>query len=89
MTVYNISYDLCAPGRDYEDLYNEIKKFEIWAHPVESTWLIACNSTAAQVRDQLLTVMDSNDKLLVTACGKEAAWFNLDKEVGEWIKNRL
>ena len=89
MTIYNVSYDLRAPGRDYKDLYDEIGRFGSCANPVESTWLIECDLTATQLANRLLTVMDSNDKLIITKYGDGIAWYNLDKEVEDWIRRKL
>lgn len=89
MTIYNISYDLRAPGRNYNSLYEEIKSLGSWAHPVESTWLIDTNVSLTDVRDRLKAKMDSNDRLLVTICSKGTAWHNLPKDVEDWIRKRL
>jgi hypothetical protein len=89
MAVYNISYDLRAPGRNYDDLYKEIKSLGSWAHPVESTWLVDSTFNVVQVRDRLKAKMDANDRLLVTICTKGSAWWNLHKDVEDWIRQRL
>lgn len=52
MRVYQISYDL-RKQRNYEALYERIKAYGTWCHPLESTWIIACNQTAEQVRNIL------------------------------------
>ncbi|AFL99480.1 hypothetical protein Desde_1047 [Desulfitobacterium dehalogenans ATCC 51507] len=89
MAIYNISYDLTAPGRNYDDLIAEIKNLGDWAYPLKSTWLVESNLTSVQVRDKLLETMDSNDKLLVMMCADDAAWCNLPDEVSDWIKEKL
>lgn len=89
MTVYNISYDLIAPGRDYEDLITVIKGFGAWAHPVKSTWLVETELSLSDLRNNLATVMDSNDKLIVAICAKGTTWQNLPDDVVKWIKERL
>lgn len=40
MTLYNIDYDLRNPGRNYEPLYDAIKSYGQWAHPLDSMWII-------------------------------------------------
>jgi hypothetical protein len=40
MRVYQISYDL-RKQRNYEALYQRIKAYGTWAHPLESSWVIA------------------------------------------------
>lgn len=89
MTIFNISYDLTAPGRDYEDLIDKIKELGNWAHPVQSTWLVDTNMSLTDVRSSLVAIMDSNDKLIVTTCSKGAAWQKLHPDVVAWIKEKL
>ena len=88
MKVYQISYDL-RKQRDYESLYECIKSYGTYSHALESTWLIATNQTAAQVRDNLAEVMDSDDGLLVTRLQGESAWIGLRDKTTEWLKNQL
>ena len=37
---YIISYDLMAPGKNYELLYNTIKSYGTWGKITESCWII-------------------------------------------------
>ena len=59
MTSMIIEYDLCSPGRNYDELYKAIKAYGTWAHITESTWFIKTNNTCVEVRDNLLAHMDS------------------------------
>jgi hypothetical protein len=63
MRTIQINYDLRAPGRDYDDLYDYIKSFDRWCHLLESCWLVRTWKTASDVRDELRTIVDSNDKV--------------------------
>ena len=36
MAIYIVSYDLRAPGRNYEPLYKALKSTGTYAHPLES-----------------------------------------------------
>ena len=67
MAVYVISYDLNAPGKDYQALYDELDRLGasrilLSQHAVNRT-----NTDAAGFRDHLWTFMDTNDRLLVMA----------------------
>ena len=88
MKVYQISYDL-RKQRDYESLYERIKSYGKWCHPLESTWVIATAQTASNIRDYLASVMDNDDGLLVTRLQGEAAWRNLGDKVSRWLQNEL
>lgn len=37
---YIISYDLCQPNKNYQDLYAALKSFPTWGRLTESTWAI-------------------------------------------------
>lgn len=88
MTCYIISYDLRAPGRNYEQLYAAIRSYEKWAHINESMWAVVTNNSAVAIRDNLTQFLDANDRLFVIKSGIEAAWRNsLCKN--EWLKGNL
>ena len=89
MTIYNISYDLTKPGRDYENLRVEIEKLGLWVRPVKSTWLVETEVSLPDVRSRLVAIMDSDDKLIITTCSKGTAWKDLHPDVISWIKQRL
>lgn len=72
-----ITYDLCSPGRDYEDLYKAIKSYGVWAHITESTWFVNSTETCVEVRNKLLNCVDSNDRLFVGELTGVAAWRNV------------
>ena len=72
-----ITYDLCAPGRNYDDLYKAIKSYGTWAHITESTWFVKTADSCTQIRDNLLSHVDSNDRLFVGELTGTAAWRNV------------
>jgi len=81
-----ISYDLRAPGRNYEALIDYITNFPKWAKPLESVWVAKTNKSYDTVRDEMINLVDSNDKLLVVdITGCAAKWYNIPPE--NWIKN--
>src|SRR3546814_5478189 len=71
MAAYIICYDLTNPGRNYQNLYEKIKSYGTWARVTESNWVIVTTKTAVQIRDDLLTVLDSNDRLFVVKSGRD------------------
>ena len=88
MKAYSITYDLKAPGRDYENLYEAIKKTGKWWHYLESTWLVITDKTSQQIWDSLAPTIDKNDLLLIIEIRKnrhgwlpEKAWEWIDKNV--------
>lgn len=88
MTAYIVSYDL-SNVRDYDSLIDAIKSYGGWAHITESTWaVVANNSSAAMVRDNLKNFIDGDDRLFVIKSGVEAAWVNVLCR-NEWLKENL
>lgn len=88
MGAYIVTYDLARPGRDYDELHARIKAFDGWARIAESSWAVATNQSAVQVRDYLTPAIDANDKLFVSRLGS-SAWIGLSSEVSEWLKNNI
>lgn len=76
MSSMIIEYDLCSPGRNYDGLYEAIKGYSEWAHITESTWFIKSDNSCSQVRDALLSNMDSNDRIFIGELSGTAAWSN-------------
>ena len=88
MSCYLISYDLRAPGRNYDQLYDAIKAYGTWAHIVESTWAIVTDQKASEIRDHLQAFVDANDRIFVVKSGREGAWANVLCK-NEWLKENL
>lgn len=88
MAAYIVCYDLPEPGRNYTTLHEKIKSYGTWARVTESNWVIVTTKTAVQLRDDLLSVLDVNDRLFVVKSGREAAWHN-SRCKNEWLKARL
>lgn len=89
MNTYLIGYDLDKPGQDYKDLIDKIKSFGTWWHCLDSTWLIKSSLSAKAIRDDLATIIDNNDKLLVARLSGEAAWIGFTGDCSDWLKNNL
>lgn len=86
MSLFIVSYDLIS-NRDYSKLYEAIRKYGSYAHILESVWIIKSSSSSINIRDNLKSYMDSDDKLFIAKLTGESAWKNLSKEVSDWIKN--
>lgn len=84
---YIINYDL-NNSKDYESLFKAIKSYGTWAKILKSCWAVVTTKSAKQVRDHLLSVMDSDDGIFVVKSGIEAAWRNVEC-TNEWLKNNL
>lgn len=89
MTTYLVTYDLSAPGRNYDGLIEHLKSYDAYARPVESVWLVLTDRNAVQVRDAALAYMDSGDKLFVTKATTDGAWRGLLPNVSDWLQQNL
>ena len=86
MSSFIVSYDLIS-NRDYSKLYEAIRNYGSYAHVLESVWIIKSSSSSTNIRDNLKSYIDSDDKLFVAKLTGESAWKNLSKDVSDWIKN--
>lgn len=83
-----ISYDLCGSEKNYTNLIERIKSYEIWAHITESTWFIKTDSSCIAVHNHLYGAMDRNDRLFVAELARNAAWENAICS-DQYLKNNL
>jgi hypothetical protein len=85
--VLIISYDLKNPGRNYESLIKLIKAYPSWARLGGSAYLIYTSNTPVEVRDNLMRVLDNNDKLFVGTAPAPSAWTGMPDEVSNWLQS--
>lgn len=91
MKTYLISYDLIKPEAlpEYMRLFSTIKTATFWAKPLRSVWLVKTSLSSVQIRDELMKVIDANDRILVIEVTNNWAAFKLPKEVIEWMQQGL
>ena len=85
---YLITYDLCKPGQNYDDLIKAIKTYS-WCKVAESAWVITSSKTSVEIRDHLKSKIDKNDVLFVAKLNGEAAWCGASDSVTKWLKENL
>lgn len=83
-----ITYDLRKEGRNYDDLYAYLKSFAGWAKITESTWFVSSAKTCVRIRDEILTIVDSNDRVFVAELTGTAAWHEVICN-SDYLKNNL
>ncbi len=88
MAVYAVSYDLRAPGRNYEPLWERLRQYT-HAKALESYWLVDTTWSATQVRDDLKRLVDANDMILVAQLAGEAAWTTLLPGAAKFLQDRF
>lgn len=88
MPAYFISYDLNKQGQDYSGLFDAIKSYGTWLHPLDSTWLISTTDRAEQVFNKLSPHIDSNDRILIMEI-KHHWHAKLDQQAYDWIRTHV
>lgn len=89
MATYMVTYDLHLHGQNYECITSKLKEYGTHWHAQGSVWIIKTSTSAAQVRDELLDCLDSNDKLIVAKLAGEAAWFGYPANTTSWLQDAL
>ena len=88
MKTYLIGYDLNAPEKKYSGLHKKIRSLGSHWHRLGSTWLVACDFTAAKIRDMLRPYIDEDDELLVARVSRKAVWLGFEKDRA-WLQAHL
>lgn len=85
----HISYDLYAPGQDYEKLIERIKSLGSWAKIHKSFWCVNSAFSADEAVKHIEAVLDVNDKVYVAdITNNNAAWNSLPGNVASHIKEQ-
>lgn len=87
--VYLIAYDLRVPGHDYTPLYNAVKEYEDWKHPMESTWFVSSDDQANDIYNHLSQFIDKkNDYLIVIQVNSTNRQGWLGKSFWDWLNSK-
>jgi hypothetical protein len=74
---YLISYDLMAPGKNYEPLWAELRRLGA-VSSLASVWVgNFVNTSPKAIGDHFLKFMDANDRIFVTEVPDNYAYRNL------------
>lgn len=80
---YSISYDLQAPGKDYQKLWDELRRFNA-RRVLESQWVLRhSNTSVGALRDHFKKYIDKNDRLMVIGFEHEWASYNAKINVND------
>ena len=88
MPMVLVTYDLNAPSRDYNALYEKLKNYNGWTRLMDSTWVVFTSyGDATSVANDLLTVLDKNDTLFtcIVNKGEYAGW--LSEAEWTWLRS--
>lgn len=82
MAIILVTYDLCAPGRDYTSVHSYLKTFT-YCKGLESVWLLDTQRAPTTIRDELRSKIDSSDKVFVTRVTRE--WASWNFTCADWL----
>lgn len=84
-----ISYDLMAPGQNYQRIIDSIKELGPWAKIEQSLWYVNSLLNAESAAKIIRASMDNNDVLIVIdATNNDAYWFNVDGAVAKQMQDQ-
>lgn len=94
MTTFFIIYDLNKEAENYSKknkaVRDRIKElFGTWWSHLDSTWLVVSDMTAKEIRDDIGSLLDENDELLVASSGGVGAWRGFNDKASKWLKDHL
>lgn len=77
MANFIITYDLNGPRPSHKEMDEHLKRVTVnRGRILETVWWVSYSGTAAQLRDQVKTILGKEDLLLVIEA-KSAAWTSL------------
>lgn len=87
---YLITYDLNKKDKDYASLYDAIKDCStgVWAHILDSTWLVKSNLTVQQINEKIKSVTDSNDNIFIVELTNNYYGY-LNKDMWPYLKDHI
>ncbi|WP_436357312.1 hypothetical protein [Brevundimonas sp. CEF1] len=84
MAVVLVTYDLRAPGRNYQPVYDYLKTFT-YCKDMESVWLLDTSVATTVIRDALKAKIDGNDKVFVVKITRD--WASKSFGCGDWLNH--
>lgn len=82
MAVVLVTYDLRQPGRNYQPVHDYLKRFTYCKY-MESVWLLDTTAATAAIRDELIKLVDSNDKLFIVRLSGD--WGSYNYGCADWL----
>lgn len=83
MAVLLVTYDLKQPGRDYAPVYAYLKRYT-HCKGLESVYLLDTTADTSKIRDDLMAIVDANDKVFVSRLAQD--WGSFNYTCAEWLK---
>ncbi|MEO5627609.1 MAG: hypothetical protein ABIQ89_01845 [Candidatus Saccharimonadales bacterium] len=86
MQTYIVIYESATKAKDLE---NHIKStYGTYSQITETSWVVVTDKTAVQIREGIIAVKASGDRIFVIRSGAVGAWINT-RGTGDWLKKYL
>lgn len=87
--IYAVIYELLSPERDYMKFYDLLRSFRPWTKATGSTYLISTDMAAGRILEEILPLLDKNDRVLVVGPLSVWACYNLSDDVIQWMRDNV
>jgi hypothetical protein len=82
MAIILVTYDLKQPGRNYQPVYDYLKKYT-YCKGMESVWLLDTTNPTETIRNHLQLIVDRNDVVFVTRLQRD--WAAVSYGCADWL----
>jgi hypothetical protein len=82
MSIILVTYDLVSPGRNYQPVYDYLKK-HTYCKGLESVWLLDTAKSTKTIRDEMTKLVDSKDKLFMVRLRQD--WGSYNFGCADWL----
>jgi hypothetical protein len=82
MAVLLVTYDLRQPGRNYQPVHAYLQRYT-HCKQMESVWLLDTTTSTATVRDDLIKLVDANDRLFIARLSGD--WGSFNYGCAQWL----
>lgn len=89
MNIIQVNYDLGKPIRDYPALYAYLTSFGTRARPLQSLWFIKTSKSASTIRDELMELIDVDDKVLTVNVTGDYWATSFKNKDSAWMKTHM
>ncbi len=84
MAIVLVTYDLRSPGRDYTPVHSYLKRYT-HCKGLESVWLLDTTVSTERIRDDLNSLIDSNDRTFVVRLHRQ--WNSMRYDCANWLND--
>jgi hypothetical protein len=89
MACYIVSFETNSNVTS-NNVKEKLKTYGTYCPITDNCWAIVTSNSAAQIRDLIIPVLGSQDRIFVIRSGSEAAWRNTyGTKNSEWLKENL